>query len=94
MVKQRSLKINDDVADLHYSIKKQAQELHKYNVIEKLDKVNSLRIVLWKYKKKKGTEQKIPYKRSIKTQKKFPWFRRFIFHSLLNISISSNFIKL
>lgn len=53
MVKQRSLKINDDVADLHYSIKKQAQELHKHNVIEKLDKANSLHIVLWKYKKKK-----------------------------------------
>lgn len=53
MVKQRNLKINDDVADLHYSIKKQAQELHKQNVIEKLDKVNSLHIVLWKYKKKK-----------------------------------------
>lgn len=70
MVKQRSLKINDDVADLHYSIKKQAQELHKHNVIEKLDKENSLHIVLWKNKKKKkkkGTEEKIPYKRSIKT---------------------------
>lgn len=53
MVKQRSLKINDDVADLHYSIKKQAQELHKHNVIEKLDQLNSLQIVLWKYKKKK-----------------------------------------
>lgn len=53
MVKQRSLKINDDVADLYYSIKKRAQELHKHNVIEKLDKVNSLHIVLLKYKKKK-----------------------------------------
>lgn len=57
MVKQRSLKINDDVADLHYSIKKQAQELHKHNVIEKLDKVNSLHNVLWKYNKKKKKEK-------------------------------------
>lgn len=66
MVKQRSLKINDDIADLHYSIKKQAQELHKHNIIEKLNNVNSLHIVLWKYqkkkKKKKRMKQKIPYK--------------------------------
>lgn len=58
MVKQRSLKINDDIADLHYSIKKQAQELHKHNIIEKLNNVNSLHIVLWKYQKKKKEEEK------------------------------------
>lgn len=57
MVKQRSLKINDDIADLHYSIKKQAQELHKHNIIEKLNNVNSLHIVLWKYQKKKEEEK-------------------------------------